>query len=339
MGNLIKMDLYRMVRSKTVYVCLILTFALALAMAPLEKLLSSLADIFNGETEKKEASFDAGSLTGLSEEDMVKVREIFEKYGLQDIEEDMDEESFEAMLKEKGIDEEALKHDLVAVVGNKNTEKQSNGIFDPNTTLDELLRDPFLMFGAMLLMISVCSFFYADVENGYIKNIAGQMPKKGFTIVSKFTASVAHNLIFMAAGFAGNLLGSLLVKHISAGELGTGISIFFLKLLLIQGISAMLVLFVSTFRNKSLGTVVAVVMGLGLMGLMYSLIDTGIEKLWSGWPDLFSKYMPDNLLGFRKPSDDMSMGDFVLASIVVSGLFIAVFLNLAVNLFDKKDVK
>ena len=50
-------------------------------------------------------------------------------------------------------------------------------------------------------------------------------------------------------------------------------------------------------------------------------------------------YMPDNLLGFRKPSDDMSMGDFVLASIVVSGLFIAVFLNLAVNLFDKKDVK
>ena len=42
MGNLIRMDLYRMNKAKSFRVCLILTFAFALASTPLEKLLYDL---------------------------------------------------------------------------------------------------------------------------------------------------------------------------------------------------------------------------------------------------------------------------------------------------------
>ena len=43
MGKLIRMDLYRLLKSKAFLVCLSLTFLLALADAPLAKLLITLA--------------------------------------------------------------------------------------------------------------------------------------------------------------------------------------------------------------------------------------------------------------------------------------------------------
>lgn len=44
MGKLIRMDLYRMLKSRAFLVCLILTFVLALANAPLARLMFTLAN-------------------------------------------------------------------------------------------------------------------------------------------------------------------------------------------------------------------------------------------------------------------------------------------------------
>ena len=49
MGNLIRMDLYRMLKARSFYVCLILTFALALVSEPLGKLLFMLANTLSAE--------------------------------------------------------------------------------------------------------------------------------------------------------------------------------------------------------------------------------------------------------------------------------------------------
>ena len=48
---------------------------------------------------------------------------------------------------------------------------------------------------------------YMDLANGYVKNIAGQVPSHGYLAVSKMIVIAIHNLIFMVVGLIGSLIG------------------------------------------------------------------------------------------------------------------------------------
>ena len=256
MGKLIRMDLYRMMKSKSFLVCLAVAFVLALSNAPVSKLMYTLAN--------------------------------------------------------------SLSSDI-------------NETFATEVTLSSILSDPFPMMGLMLALLSLCFFFYADVENGYIKNIAGQMPMKGFTVLSKFVASGVHNLVFAAAGIIGNLIGTVLVQRIimDAGA-ADSIRVLVLKLILVQSLCAMLVLVISTFRSKSLGMILAVLFGLGLTSLIYMGINEGLKPLFGEGTDI-SKIMPDSVMN-EKPLDTVK----ALVVAVAAGV---IFLLPAVRILDKKDVK
>ena len=256
MANLLRMDLYRMRKAKSFWICLGIAFALALLQTPLAWGLSMVGRMLSAE-----------------------------------------------------------------VLPFPTTAQMSN-----------ILRDPFLMLNGMLCLLSACSFFYADMENGYIKNIAGQMPRRGFTVLSKYLAILPHNLLFMVAGIIGNLIGTVLFQQILLdGEILDAAVSFLMKLLLMQSICAILLLVTASFQNKSLGTVIAVLMGLGLMSLVYMMIDTGLDQLFQNKGFSVSDYMPDQLLGQLKPP--------VLDSILVSLATTALFLPLSVHVFDRRDVK
>ncbi len=256
MANLLRMDLYRMRKAKSFWICLGIAFALALLQTPLAWGLSMVGRMLSAE-----------SLP-----------------------------------------------------------------FPTTAQMSNILRDPFLMLNGMLCLLSACSFFYADMENGYIKNIAGQMPRHGFTVLSKYLAILPHNLLFMVAGIIGNLIGTVLFQQILLdGDILDAAVTFLMKLLLMQSICAILLLVTASFQNKSLGTVIAVLMGLGLMSLVYMMIDTGLDQLFQNKGFSVSDYMPDQLLGQLKPP--------VLDSILVSLATTALFLPLSVHVFDRRDVK
>lgn len=235
MGKLIRMDLYRMLKSKTFLICLLLAFLQALASAPLAKLMYVLAN--------------------------------------------------------------SLSSDI-------------NETFAAEVNLSSILSDLFPMMGAVLVLLSLCFFFSADVENGYIKNIAGQMPMKGFTILSKFVAASVHNLIFAAAGIIGNLIGTVLVQRIIVdGEVLDSIRVLVLKLLLTQSLCAILLLVVATLRSKSLGMILAVLFGMGLTSLIYIGINEGLKPIFGQTADI-SKYMPDAVMNETPPRHRESPAGF-----------------------------
>ncbi len=256
MGNLLRMDLYRMTKAKSFWVCVGIAFALALLQTPFAWGISLVARMFTTET--------------------------------------------------------------VA--------------FPKTALLSDIIADPFPLLNGMLCLLSACAFFYADVENGYIKNIAGQMPRRGFTILSKFMAAIPHTLLFMLAGIIGNLIGTVIFQQITADvEILNSVLTFLMKLLLLQSICAIMLLVTSSFQNKSLGTVLAVLMGLGLLYVVYSMIDSGINQIWKNKGFTVADYMPDQLLGRPKPP--------VLDSILVSAVTTAIFLPLSIRVFDRRDVK
>ena len=256
MGNLIRMDLYRLLKSKAFLICLVLAFVIALAGAPFGKLMFTLASSLSSEI---------------------------------------------------------------------------NETFAAEVNLSEILSAPFPMINLMFALLSLCVFFNADVENGYIKNIAGQMPMKGFTVLSKFTVAGIHNLIFAAVGIIGSLIGAMLVQRvIPDGNVLDSLRVLVLKLLLVQSICAMLLLAVHTLRSKSLGMILAVLFGLGLTGLIYLGINEALRPLFGDGADI-SKIMPDAVMQ-EKPLDTLKA---LAVSIVAGGLFLVP----AIRIFDRKDVK
>ena len=255
MVNLLRMDLYRMWKSRTFKICLILSAALALFTAPLGRLLYSLAATLSREAQP----------------------------------------------------------------------------FPAETNLSVILADPFPMLNLMLALISLCSFFYADLEHGYIKNIAGQMPMKGFTVLSKFLAAGVHNLIFAAVGIVGMLAGTLFVQRIVPdGGVADSIRVMILRLLLVQSICAILLLVTATFRGKSVGMILAVLFGMGFTTPFYSGINYGLAQIFGPETNILL-YMPDIVMSDKNMS--------TVRALLVAGVTGCVFLLPAIRIFDRKDVK
>jgi len=256
MGNLIRMDLFRLRKIKGFWICLILAFLMAAAMTPLGRLL-------------------------------VFVSKFIEDTG----------ETFPA-----------------------------------TANLSAILMDTYPLLNVMLAMLSASAFFYMDIENGYIKNIAGQMPQKGYTILSKFIAIIPHNILFAVVGIGGKLIGSLIFQKIIVdGDVTKGIVTVLLKILLLQSLCAILLLAGATIGSKSLAVVVSVVMGLGLTSILYLGVDSLLGQLFKNKTWLVSDYTPDMLLSNQSPD--------VLVSVLSAVITIVIFLLPAIKIFDKKDIK
>ena len=75
----------------------------------------------------------------------------------------------------------------------------------------------------------------------------------------------------------------------------------------------------------------AVLMGTGMMWLVYIGIDAGISQVIKDYDIALGNYMPDQLLNADSPKAIRA----ILSSLITGG----VFLPLAVRIFDKRDVK
>ena len=213
--------------------------------------------------------------------------------------------------------------------------EEMTGTFVATGTLSSLISSPFSFFTLLLILLSVVFFFHADMENGYIKNIAGQMPRRGFSILSRYLAIIVHNTVFMVAAVVGNVIGAMLVVKVTADNaIITGIGAFLLELLLLQSICAILLLVTASLRSKSFGIILAVLFGVGATSLLYSAVDSGLDLLIKGFE--IAPYMPDTLLDNPFDANGNLM---VVRSLLSAAATIGIFLPLSIGVFDKRDVK
>lgn len=195
----------------------------------------------------------------------------------------------------------------------------------------------------IFIFISAASFLYADMKNGYIKNIAGQLPKRSYTAVSKFIVIIFHNFVFLAAGALGKLFGILVCPK--AGIIFDafspfGIVIFFVKLLLSVGMISIILFLTTGLRNKTLAIVLGVLFSVEALGLLYMGLNALIKQLGIQNFDI-TEYTLDSLYSRQYDISALSSTDaqLLLNSVCVSVGCIAVFLLLTVLLINKRDVK
>ena len=289
MGNIIRMDIYRLVTSVSFKVCLGIVFFMNLLEGPVSKLIFNLGKMLVKDSDDSEGALEA----------------------------------------------------MEAWAGSYHVGNLVAGQLGTVCTV--------------VFLLCVVYFCFADIQHGYIKNIAGQLPSRGHTIVSKFVVIQFTILTFYAATVIGNIVGQLLVGRklkfdmYFSGELdimtmtegvgktfsmGQALCEFAIKFLLLSGMCSLILLLTTGIGSNVAGTIVAVLCGAGFTGLAYSGISAGIRKLFHLKKFTLTDYMPDSL--YRT---DLYNEDCVVRALIMAILTIVILMVLTTRLYNKKDIK
>lgn len=206
----------------------------------------------------------------------------------------------------------------------------------------------------VVFLLCIVYFCFGDIQNGYIKNIAGQLPSRGYTIISKFVVIQFTIIMFYLATVIGGTIGQLLIGsdikfdllcpgelNLENGTVGPDRSVsivyafaeFGIKFLLLSGICSLILLFTTAVGSNVAGTVTAVLCGFGFTGVVYAAVSVGISKLFKLDDFELSEYMPDSL--YR--TDLISEG-FAVRALIIAIITIAAVMFVTTKLYDKKDI-
>ena len=207
----------------------------------------------------------------------------------------------------------------------------------PPTPMSSLLSQPFsFMFLMLIVFISAVSFMSLDFSGGYIKNIAGQVGDRGKIVISKFIVIGIHNLIFFIAGVLSSLLGTLIAGQITVdAAVMSGILTLLIKWFLSMALCSILLFFAVGIRNKTLATIIGVVLSINALSLAYLGVNTLVANVFKINDFDFGSFMPDALMN----SVSVVNNELVVNALVAGTIFIAVFVTLTYMTFKKRDVK
>ena len=200
------------------------------------------------------------------------------------------------------------------------------------TDFSWILRASFggLMTLSLFPLLYCATYFYSDISHGYIKNLAGQFPRRSMLAVSKYIVVLLPCIIMMAAGIVGNTIGHLITKGINMDcDVGMGVLAFLLKILMLWALASVLLLFAVGLNNKTLAIVIGVVFGTGMMSVFYLPLDLLFDKVFK-LDFKVEKYVPDML--FRETDFDF------LAALISSVVIIAACLIFTSMMTNKRDV-
>ena len=180
------------------------------------------------------------------------------------------------------------------------------------------------------------NFIGSEQSCGYTKNFAGQLSNKGYMAISKFVVtSVAQFIILFIYGAVSAVLAEILFgNYINGYNIGELIRALFLKLLLYFAINAIIIFLCTLTKSHSIAMVAGCIFGIGVTKFAYSAIEVVLGTLKINFP--ISSYMPD---GIDSQLSIDTAGSLTVNAIVVSIVFIAVFLGANYFLQRKRDVR
>lgn len=213
----------------------------------------------------------------------------------------------------------------------------------PDVEASDLIVNPFGFPWSLIFMFAaVVAFSYADIANGFIKNLAGQVKKKSYTVISKFIVTGIYNALFLCACALTNLLGALIVSAVFGAKLefdaaiAQAFGMLAIKWMLLMGVCAILMFVTTGLRVKTLASVVGVLLGTGSLALVYLGLDQAIASIFKVSGFSLSNYMPDTLASEISLTSGAST---IFTAIIVAVVCIVLFMALTVKVFGSRDIK
>ena len=190
-------------------------------------------------------------------------------------------------------------------------------------------------FYALFLVIFAVIFSTADISSGYIKNIGGQVQKRGALIFSRSIALA----VFTAMTLIGAFLFQAVANGIVFKELEWGGSKAVFPYVLTEiALHYALVLICMTvaivLKNNVISMVIAVCLTMNIMSLVYGFINHLVQKIGIQNFQIYQYTVTGKLsLLPMKPS-----GTECLGAVCVAAVFIVAMAMLSSVIFQKRDI-
>ena len=309
MLNMIKMDVYRMFRTKSMYVIWIILLASALLTSFLSKI---DYDAVNKEWEKQQAVESQADTDG----------QTVDVINAQDIEE---QQADEEQLSQQNTDNVniGMSVELPTEPGKK------------VTVMDVFFSNAQGKFYALFLVIFAVMFATADIKSGYIKNIGGQVSKRGMLIVSRAVALALFTAITFAGIFVFQAAANMLAfKCVVWGNWKEIIPYFLTELTLHYAFVLICMAIAVIIKNNVISMTLSICLTMNIMSIVYAFIDYVVNK--KGLHN-FSIYK--YTVTGRMAMLPMNAGrDDVVSSMCVAAVFIIIMLSLSSYIFQKRDI-
>ena len=314
MLNMIKMDVYRMFRTKSMYVIWIILLASALLTSFLSKI---DYDAANKEWEKQQAvESQADTDTDMQAADVVNA---------QDIEQQQAADSNKEQLSQQNTDNVNLgmSVELPTEPGKK------------VTVMDVFFSNAQGKFYALFLVIFAVMFATADIKSGYIKNIGGQVSQRGMLIVSRAVALALFTAITFAGIFVFQAAANMLAfKCVVWGNWKEIIPYFLTELTLHYAFVLICMAIAVIIKNNVISMTLSVCLTMNIMSIVYAFIDYVVNR--KGLHN-FSIYK--YTVTGRMAMLPMNAGrEDVISSVCVAAAFIIIMLSLSSYIFQKRDI-
>ena len=314
MLNMIKMDVYRMFCTKSMYVIWIILLASALITSFLSKI---DYDAANKEWEKQQAvESQADTDTDMQAADVVNA---------QDIEQQQAADSNKEQLSQQNTDNVniGMSVELPTEPGKK------------VTVMDVFFSNAQGKFYALFLVIFAVMFATADIKSGYIKNIGGQVSQRGMLIVSRAVALALFTAITFAGIFVFQAAANMLAfKCVVWGNWKEIIPYFLTELKLHYAFVLICMAIAVIIKNNVISMTLSVCLTMNIMSIVYAFIDYVVNR--KGLHN-FSIYK--YTVTGRMAMLPMNAGrDDVISSMCVAATFIVIMLSLSSYIFQKRDI-
>ena len=314
MLNMIKMDVYRMFRTKSMYVIWIILLASALITSFLSKI---DYDAANKEWEKQQAvESQADTDTDMQAADVVNA---------QDIEQQQAADSNKEQLSQQNTDNVNLgmSVELPTEPGKK------------VTVMDVFFSNAQGKFYALFLVIFAVMFATADIKSGYIKNIGGQVSQRGMLIVSRAVVLALFTAITFAGIFVFQAAANMLAfKCVVWGNWKEIIPYFLTELTLHYAFVLICMAIAVIIKNNVISMTLSVCLTMNIMSIVYALIDYVGNRVGLHNFNIY-KYTVTGRMAMLP----MNAGrEDVISSVCVAAAFIIIMLSLSSYIFQKRDI-
>lgn len=307
MLNMIKMDVYRMFRTKSMYVIWIILLASALLTSFLSKI---DYDAVNKEWERQQAIESQTDIDG----------QTVDVVNAQDIEEQQADNSNKEQLSQQNTDNVniGMSVELPTEPGKK------------VTVMDVFFSNAQGKFYALFLVIFAVMFATAD-----IKNIGGQVSQRGMLIVSRAVALALFTAITFAGIFVFQAAANMLAfKYVMWGNWKEIIPYFLTELTLHYAFVLICMAIAVIIKNNVISMTLSVCLTMNIMSIVYAFIDYVVNR--SGHHN-FSIYK--YTVTGRMAMLPMNAGrEDIISSMCVAATFIIIMLSLSSYIFQKRDI-
>lgn len=307
MLNAIRMDVYKMFHMKSFWVILLIMAAMIYLSTTIVK-----TDIRTESTGREEMDADDANTNPLS-------------FEIQKADEsDTNQPSFEI---QKTNDETSPSLGI---------QLDDSGITMENVLVDQLLfEDIQSMLAALFMVIFTVLFSFSDLKNGYIKNIGGQVKHRSILIASKAIVLFLYTFIYMIClAVVQTISCHLIFGYVRWNDLNQFLTYMGVQIMLHFALLLICMTVTMVIRNNVFSMTFVICLCLGVMNLVYLLMNRAIQKYINADFDTFSHTVTGKIAMLPLDCTSGEVGSAVLVAI----LFAIIMLVINVYNIEKRDV-